>query len=280
MNNKRRGRPKKVNIIKNETTDIDNNSEEFKNDENSVISELTEINSINDNDDFLDELNNINFTVPDPELEKEKEKQSKKMEKERKEFERNQKRYEKQEEKRERELKKINKNKNNNNNDDNELFSEHGTELLGREKRELISKLTQYKSLFPAELKKFKVKKNANVQELKEYLNEMEIIVNTSSVEQFITDSILHCIKLIEGGSSYTKYNIQGCSDMLNANPQFHQLSKMLYIKYKIFTAIPPEFQLLMLVSTTAYICKCRNDNNSKFQFYEENNDNQNHIII
>ncbi len=52
---------------------------------------------------------------------------------------------------------------------------------------------------------------------------------------------------------------------MLSLNPQFHNLSKMLYVKYKVFSAIPPEFQMIMLISTTAYICKCKNDSTSKY---------------
>ena len=42
-------------------------------------------------------------------------------------------------------------------NDNDFVFSDTPTEVLGRSKRELISKLTQYKSLFPTELKTFKV---------------------------------------------------------------------------------------------------------------------------
>ena len=41
----------------------------------------------------------------------------------------------------------------------------------------------------------------------------MESIVDTSSVEQFLTDSILQCIKMTEGLSSYAKYDITGCAD-------------------------------------------------------------------
>ena len=38
--------------------------------------------------------------------------------------------------------------------DDDSLFDEIGTECLGREKREMIAKINQYKNLFPDELKK------------------------------------------------------------------------------------------------------------------------------
>jgi hypothetical protein len=67
--------------------------------------------------------------------------------------------------------------------DDNSLFSEKGTEILGTERRQLLAKIQQYKNLFPDELKKFKIKKNCSTQDLQLYLSEMEVIVNTDSVE-------------------------------------------------------------------------------------------------
>jgi hypothetical protein len=154
--------------------------------------------------------------------------------------------------------------------DDDSLFDEVGTVCLGRDKRELIvAKINQYKNLFPDELKKFKLKKGASVEELKVYLEEMESIVDCSSVENFLTDSILQCIRIVEGVSSISsKYNIQGCADLLKSNKQFHSLCKQLYIKYKVFSSVPPEWQLLMLVATTAYICKAKNHNKGSIEAY------------
>jgi hypothetical protein len=143
--------------------------------------------------------------------------------------------------------------------DENSLFSERGPKILGQERRVLLSKIQQYKNLFPDELKKFKIKKNCSTHDLQLYLQEMEVIVNTDSVEQFLTDSIIQCIKLTEGISSYTKYDISGCADMLKGNKQFHTLCKQLYIKYKVFSNIPPEYSIVILVATTAYICKTKN---------------------
>ena len=90
------------------------------------------------------------------------------------------------------------------------LFDEKGTELLGSERRILLSKIQQYKNLFPDELKNFKIKKNCSTQDLTLYLEEMETIVNCGSVEQFLTDSIIQCIKLSEGISTYTRHDITG----------------------------------------------------------------------
>jgi hypothetical protein len=272
MNNikRQRGRPRKNPIIIIEEKKDDSSSEEKEEDDEigSIVSDVTTIGDI-EQDDFLNDLNNMNFSCVDPKEEKEKEKQLKESQKENERFLKAREREEKRLEKlMERENKKTSTKRKpkSQGQDDDLLFSENGSEILGREKRELISKLSQYKSLFPEELKKFKVKKNATPPELQQYLDEMETIVNTSSVEQFVTDSILHCIKITEQVSTYTRFNVQGLSDILNQNPQFHQLSKMLYIKYKIFSAMPIEMQMLMLISTSAYICKCKNDKSAKYE--------------
>ena len=144
--------------------------------------------------------------------------------------------------------------------DDDSLFDEDATPILGKDKRILVAKLHQYKNLFPTELKKFKIKPNSSPEQMKACLSEMEAIVETSSVDQFMTDSILQCIKLVEAGTTRTRYNISGTADMLKQNPQFHNLIKQLYVKYSVFSKIPPEFQLILLVGTTAVLCKTKND--------------------
>ena len=148
------------------------------------------------------------------------------------------------------------------------MFSQNGSEILGRDKRILLTKIRQYKTLFPDTFKTFKIKVNANIQELQNYLDEMDSIVECNSVEEFLLDSILQCIKILEGVSSYTKYDIQGLADLLKQNKQFHQLSKQLFIKYKIFNAIPIESQMLMLVATSAYICNNKNKKKGEIEAY------------
>ena len=155
-----------------------------------------------------------------------------------------------------------------NNDFDTSMFSQNGSEILGRDKRILLTKIRQYKTLFPDTFKTFKIKANASTQELQTYLDEMDSIVECDAVEQFLIDSVIQSIKLIEGVSSLTKYDIQGLADLLKANKQFHQLSKQLFIKYGVFKAVPPEFQLLMLVSTTAYICNCKNKRKGELESY------------
>ena len=132
-----------------------------------------------------------------------------------------------------------------------------------------MHKIKQYKTLFPDELKTFKIKPNCSIGELKAYLDEIDVIVSTSDVDQFLTDSILQCIKLIEIPTSrFKNFNITGLSDMLKSNKQFHQLCKKLYLKYGCFDNVPPEYQLVLLVATTAYVCKNKNSGRNELELY------------
>ena len=129
--------------------------------------------------------------------------------------------------------------------------------------------MKQYKNLFSDELKSYKIKPNCSINELKAYIDDMDIIVNTSNVDQFITDSILQCIKLLEIPTSRLKnFNISGLSDLLKGNKEFHNLCKQLYLKYGVFNKIPPEYQLCILVSTSAYICINKNKNKDSLEAY------------
>lgn len=140
------------------------------------------------------------------------------------------------------------------------LYGDNPTAILGREKREFLTKISQFKKLFPSELKNFKIKKNASVKELQQYLDEMESIISTNSVEGFITNCILQSLKIIEGISARTEnLDITGTADALSQNPQFNKLCKILMIKHKIFGAIPPEFQLGFIVATTALVMRSKN---------------------
>ena len=76
-------------------------------------------------------------------------------------------------------------------NDTDSIFSDEGTAILGKNKNILLKKVRQFKNLFPEELKKFKIKANPTEQELKNYLEEMEILVELNNVDDFLTDSIV-----------------------------------------------------------------------------------------
>jgi len=233
----RRGRPKKKIEIIEEVVEEIIEPEELEPLEHEQIEEIEE------DELFLDDLNNENYCEPPSKGE------LKQNEKELKQQMKIQKRYEVKE-------KKINSIF-----ETNDLFDDLGTEIIGRDRRVIINKMNQYKSLFPKELAKFKVKKGATVEELHAYLQEMSTIVECSSYDNFLSDSIIQSIKLVEGGSKMTSYDISGCADMLKANPQFNNLLKQLYVKYSVFSKIPIEIQMCLLVSTTAYICVNKNKN-------------------
>ena len=75
----------------------------------------------------------------------------------------------------------------------------------------------------------------------------MEHIIETGTVNQFLEDSIIQCIKIIEGVSSKTKYNISGMADMLSMNKEFNSLCRQLFLKYGVFSKIPIEYQLIKI---------------------------------
>lgn len=211
-----------------------------------------------DNNDPFHDLTNAHFPTKQEAIQLEiTEKQTKKEERER---EQQLKRLQKEAERQQKQQAKQNKRENKVGKEDGDLFSEQGTEILGKDRRLLLNKIQQYKELFPDSLKGFRVKRAASVEELKAYLEEIDNIINTSSVDAFLVDSILSSIKMIEGVSAVTKnYNITGLSDMLKVNPHFHSLAKQLMVKYGVFSATPPEMQMVFLVATTAYICKNKN---------------------
>jgi hypothetical protein len=140
------------------------------------------------------------------------------------------------------------------------IYSNNPTPIVGRSVLVLLQKIKQYRILFPNELKAFKIGKNLSVKQLEDVLQEIECIIEIDTVDSFITDSIIQSIKMAEGVSAYTKnYNISGLSMMLKQNKQFHNLLKQLYLKYNTFASIPPEYQLMMIISTTALICTQKN---------------------
>ena len=141
------------------------------------------------------------------------------------------------------------------NDDDEDIYSKKPTVIQGETKLLLINKITQYKQLFKQELKSFKIKKNPSEEELQAYLDEINVIISIGSIDTFIIDSLLSSVKMIEGVTSHTKFDVTGLADILKSNPQFNNLIKILYLKYGAFSAVPPESQLLFVVATSTYIC-------------------------
>jgi hypothetical protein len=237
--------------------------------------ELEANNDMPEMDTFLSDLTNDNF-IPTEDLErndKERIKREKEWEKEQNKMIRQKKLEEAEQKKAAKAQKDLEKEASKRSQlqvkyDDDALFSEKGSQLYGRDKLELLAKIQQYKVLFPdnKQLKQLKVKQTASVDELQKYLSECEAIVDCDCVETFITDSILQVCKLGEFASVHTKYNIKGLSDMLRQNPQFNLLCKQLYIKYKVFSKVPPEAQMAFLVVSTAYVCIEKNKQDERKQ--------------
>jgi hypothetical protein len=113
--------------------------------------------------------------------------------------------------------------------DNRDLFSadkEKPTLLFGKENLELLHKIKQYKVMFKEQLGKFRIKKRATTEELKNYIEEMDTIVNLASVDTFVIDAILATISTGETVTRGTRYDISGLSGMLRMNPQFNLLAK------------------------------------------------------
>ena len=216
-------------------------------------SEASTVEAINlEEPDFLNDLNNDKY-ISQSEIDKRK----KEEELQRKEDEKNNRLYEKN-------IKMLRKVKpvvvKEEDVVEDEIFSSNPTPIHGAEKLMLLKKVQQYKIMFKAELKSFKIKKNPSIKELQDAIDEMVCIIETRSTDEFITDGILHSLKVIEGVTANTRnYNISGLSDMLRLNPEFRNLAKQLYLKYGSFASISPEYKMMFLVFTSAYIVRNKN---------------------
>lgn len=98
------------------------------------------------------------------------------------------------------------------------LFDENPTILMGRDRLLITKKIQQYKILFPKELSKFKLKKKATLQELQQSLDECAALVEIYSIDGFILDSILSCIRMCENFTQESDYDISGLSKKVILN--------------------------------------------------------------
>jgi hypothetical protein len=246
--------------------------------DNSIQYEVEEsdIESVDSTDAFLEELGRDQY-IPKPSkavMQKEEKAQAKALKKMQMDQEREAKRHAKeamrQETARLKEAKKCAKSKSKSEDNDNDsLFGGEPTEIMGKDKILLLRKAKQYKTLFPSELKTFKLKKNPSVKDLADAVQEMEIMVETGGVNEFLEDSVIQCIKVLENVSAVSpRYDVRGMSLMLQHNPQFKKLSKILFVKYNINQNIPPEFQMLMLVGTSAMLANNKNRGKDKINAY------------
>ena len=232
---------------------------------------------------FLQELTNTHFVEKKKLTEKELKKQNNEEKRQMARFIQEQKREEKRQIRmnKEEEIRQKKENKNINKmmngksknekiekDENTSLFDDQPTELMGREKLIIMKKIQQYKILFPKELSKFKIKKKINLEELKISLEECSALVEINSIDGFILDSILSCIKMCENYSQDTDYDISGLSFLLKSNPQFISLAKQLFIRYNVFSNVPIEYQMCMCVVSTSYLCIQKNKNKSSINSY------------
>jgi hypothetical protein len=133
------------------------------------------------------------------------------------------------------------------------LFSSSPTPILGQEIRELLTKVQQYKTLFPAQLKTFKIKTNPSADDLRNAIAEMDAIVSVGSLEDFITSTLLEVIRAAESVSARTEsLDFSGTAAILREDARFNSLCKQCLLKYGTFLRAPPEVQLALIVMCTA----------------------------
>ena len=73
---------------------------------------------------------------------------------------------------------------------------------------------------------------------------------------------------MMEGFTQESDYDISGLSILLKSNPQFVSLSKQLFIKYNIFSNVPIEYQMMMCIVSTSYLCIQKNKGRASINSY------------
>ena len=140
--------------------------------------------------------------------------------------------------------------------------------FLGKDRRQLLNRISQYKELFSNELKTFKIKKGSSVEELQAYIIEIQCVIETSSIDTFLMDSIYTAMNLIEPMTVKTKFNIRGLTDLLKSNKQFNSLTKQIFLKYGCYSNVGPEYQCLLIIVSSVYITVNKNNNRSSIESY------------
>ena len=142
------------------------------------------------------------------------------------------------------------------------------TELHGKTKLENLNLIKQYMMLFSEQLHDFKYKKTGTNEQLIEVINEIRAIVEITTVDSFVTNSLYDTILMLEPYTKPTKFNIIGLSNALKLNPSFNNLCKQVMLKHNIGSSMSPEMQLLMITTTTIYLTIQKNQNKSQIDQY------------
>jgi hypothetical protein len=143
-------------------------------------------------------------------------------------------------------------------------------------KQDLYHKITLYHKFFPKEVKGLKLKKDASIDELHDYIKACDATIMASDVNNFLQFQILSAIRVVERLSAIAgnvklpfiratiKCNITSTADKLQEDPEFGRLCNLLFIKYNMFSTIPPEFQLMFLILKTAMLARVENSLSEK----------------
>ena len=146
--------------------------------------------------------------------------------------------------------------------------SEEYSEIQGASKLTKINTIKKYKLLFPDELKDFTYKKNLSSDELSIIISELQTIVELSSIDDFLLNSIYDTLLMIEPYTVPTRCNITGISTMLKLNPNFTSILKKLILKYDLSTSKSPEIQLIIIITTSLYMTIQKNQHKSEIDNY------------
>ena len=146
--------------------------------------------------------------------------------------------------------------------------SEEYSEIQGVSRLTKLNTIKKYKLLFPDELKDFTFEKNASSDELSIIITELQTIVEFSSIDDFLLNSIYDTLLMIEPYTVPTRCNITGISTMLKLNPNFTSILKKLILKYDLSTSTSPEIQLIIIVTTSLYMTIQKNQNKSQIDQY------------
>jgi hypothetical protein len=141
------------------------------------------------------------------------------------------------------------------------------TPIYGKTKLVLIKRLQQYKLLFP-QLATFHYSNDQDEEELQAVLTEFQSIIQINNQDEFIEESIFQSIRMCEGFSTRTKYDISGLSIILKHNKGFTDILKVLHLKYASYLDVPPEIQACLIISCSVAIVLNKNQNKSSRDSY------------
>ena len=139
---------------------------------------------------------------------------------------------------------------------------EQSKKSIEEDKDVIIDKINKMIVLFDSDFgHEPKATSSDTLNTVKTRLKQMESTVNSSCVNNFISDAVTSTLLMIEPISANSSYNISGLSALLKTNKDFIRQCKLLSIKYGGFSNMPVEIQLVFTISMTAYIVVGKNRN-------------------